>query len=1200
MPDLNAFLRTYRISTDALGRIRNRVFIVGRFNNRQQGPDPDVYLFTDRDVSKDYENNFSGVTVKKFSVTFESFVEALKPAIAEEVVNIGPFPSVRQTIPTGVKQSGTSIIDQYNYFFQRAAATSGQPDYRPGTRQGEEEPVLNVVGKERGKEILRQIRKNLRTFCEYQPKTYHLIEYLADLLQSCTGYEGFPREYVAGHALPNGFPERLIDFLYSENTEKSFSEFLGGVTFEGTPWENLARDAAAREAFCNVVNAFRAVLVFGKADQFRGVMVLGNKSLKDRAEEAVTRVEKDAGGNEKRTTQEPAAEFKEARAAFNGLRQTLRSKVLLSMILEWLVDSLFEIPAVKKLERNKARNTEANRYEAISNAILRDYAANELAAPKRRPSERQREEFAEQLTANFEKLLDLVVADAEPSAEALAALPHPELRDLLGELRRDTALVDTLRIVSGGKDKEMQRAFRDAAKAVIVDVMCPVLYSTPILNVQQLKKYFRQQTTAAYLTAIFYSDRNQDKVREIAENHLAFFEEQIDKQSLAINNVGKIQKLLLGDYVHVLSDKRLKKDLEEGLRVLREVQALLDAADADSMQGAGSITAMRPSAADAKGQAEVEDPLKRTTSGEATIVQVIQARTARAVERTLEQAKARAADKAPAEVAPAPPDAGAQAAPKAPPPAAPAADGTTQADTEPPAESIRQIDAIVNRILAANPPTKAEMDDAERQEIVEKVTQEAMADTRFVGGLVGQLQAFEKTLHLIYSRYAANPDKTAFRNKVERLTLINMMLLNQKDLGFGEVMSNLFQMLLDLIQNTDPDSPNALKFLRKYSLTLYFDDAKLDETKKGNGFAALKKTLEIQADESLQSLVSFVSELRGIKHLFDKVQAANDPGAEIVVVNATAAQFLAWITSDNLNAANPRAKGRLRCGRLVEGQADRVIPPALVYLTDAAFGATPQQAKVAWLKAGSAGLALQQAGASVILPPLCLCASADDNWQKQGDDLVAAAAGFPAPVVVLGPSPRLNDPADSFPTYLPAGYLFAAHMLGAPDQGITIPNQTATSTGRFRKIGYSSAPMRESLDQTVWREPNDAYAFAADFYLYLILQVLGTGLRSGIAPPADVAAEVAPDAFYSCFYFKKGDADNPPNQDAYESSAVLDGAVLGGEALRFALANRLAAGTPLGGVFVGLNAESIRKWAGFHEMADVGWFNRARRAAGLP
>jgi hypothetical protein len=517
------------------------------------------------------------------------------------------------------------------------------------------------------------------------------------------------------------------------------------------------------------------------------------------------------------------------------------------------------------------------------------------------------------------------------------------------------------------------------------------------------------------------------------------------------------------------------------------------------------------------------------------------------------------------------------------------------------------VDRIAKRVLPADGP--ATMTAAERREVVAKVVEEARKEKpEFVGNLVTQLQAFEKTLHLIYSRYKSNPDKTAFRNKVERLTLINMMLLHQKELGFGKVLSNLFQLLLDLIQNTDPKEPDATKFLRDYSLTLYFDDAKLDDSKRGNGYAALKTTLEIQADESLRNVVSFVSELRGVKHLLDKLKTNKD--AEVIVVNATADEFLKWVTNDNLNATYPGAKGRLRCGRLLRrppaappdagDPSDRVAPPALVYLTDSAFGGNPSAAKAAWFQ-NNAGFQLQQVGASVIFPPVCVSTSEAD-WETEGANLLNAARNFPAPVVVLGPSPQLNSEKDSFRTFLPAGYLFAAHLLGAPQQGVVVENQIARSAGRFRKIGYSTASMRDSLSQTVWGEEGDAYQFAADFYLYLILQVLGTGVRSGVAAPPDV--DVSPASFYSCFYFRRDNPKVPADEEVYKTTAALDRAVFGNQALRFSLADKLAPGAPLSEVFVATGPDIMLigdpKHAGMRRMADVAWFNRSRLAAGLP
>ena len=219
----------------------------------------------------------------------------------------------------------------------------------------------------------------------------------------------------------------------------------------------------------------------------------------------------------------------------------------------------------------------------------------------------------------------------------------------------------------------------------------------------------------------------------------------------------------------------------------------------------------------------------------------------------------------------------------------------------------------------------------EKKELTEKLTGEVLQDEVFVGGLSEDIAAFEKTLHLIYSRYNENPDKKTFRNKVERMTLINMMLLFQKELGLGRISSNLYHLLLDLVLHLDPENPDPMAFMREKSLTIYFDDADLDK----GGITALRQTLEVQSAQSLENIVTFVSELRGVKYLMDTV--ASDRDAEVVVVNATANEFLDWVRTDNL--IEGKGDHRLRSGYLVKtgSASNETIPPGLIYMTDIAF-----------------------------------------------------------------------------------------------------------------------------------------------------------------------------------------------------------------------------------------------------------------------
>src|SRR5262249_46944577 len=141
-----------------------------------------------------------------------------------------------------------------------------------------------------------------------------------------------------------------------------------------------------------------------------------------------------------------------------------------------------------------------------------------------------------------------------------------------------------------------------------------------------------------------------------------------------------------------------------------------------------------------------------------------------------------------------------------------------------------------------------------------------------------------------------------------------------------------------------------------------FDDVKL----AGRGVTALRQTLEAQGRNSLDNVVKFVSELRGLKFLMDKVSMR--PDAEVVLVNATADEFLDWLAKDNLTEA--RGLGRLRSGLRVrdDQKSEGSIPPGLVLLTDIAFtGSSPAQ----WLER-LAGEAMRHQGLGVVLPPFCL------------------------------------------------------------------------------------------------------------------------------------------------------------------------------------------------------------------------------------
>jgi hypothetical protein len=1138
---MRKFLEDFQIDVNALSRIKKRVFIVGRFNEAGKAKDPEVFLFTNRnDLSTKYLQNFNA----RYDTRYESFVLALRPAIAERIDKDGRFATVEQVIPKGEDATeGTSVIDVYNYFFQRAIQNTDQEAFTQAKPNLGKE-LLSGNDRERGKDILTQIRSNLQRFCQFQPDTHQVVDAAVILLGRCGREHGLPA-FAAGAPLPGGFAEKLVDFVYQENDRAPFT--TDGLDLSQGPWQKLQKDEKARKMFCNVISAFRDVLLSSSADQYNDIRFRG-QPLGKVAQTCVP--------------EELRKKFQKSRDAFNNIRQILRSKVLLSMILEWLLQAYNDIPEVAKLPPGEEHQWE--RDQAIETAILERWKENKVAPPVKRPSPDERVSFSKSLTQNFEHLLAAILASDEQLESKIEVLPAA-LQELAQEIRKDDQKRRLLATVSGADlGEDIRKGFIDAAKTMLLDVMCPVLYRSPIVSEQQLKKFFRQETMAAYLTAVFLSGKNQDAVRKIAEDHLEFFESKIDERTKKIRDVDDVLKRLLDDFVDVLATPEIQKRLTEGIRVLTEVNGMLESAEMAEDRGAGSIAAIRPFETVKK-----MDTLQNTPASEEVIKVAVPAKVRDALEAKLD-AYARSAS-------------GGDAA------QAGDAEGSAAVAVE--VEERRagtklesKIDEILGKIVMTQAPSE-EMSDEDKQAIVDEVSEKVLGDQKFVGGLSADLQAFEKTLHLIYTRYDENPDKKTFRNKVERMTLINMMLLFKKDLGLGQVASNLYQLLIDLVLHLDPNHPDPKEFLREKSLTLYFDNADLE----AGGITELRQTLEVQGVRSLQNIVNFVSELRGVKYLMDMV--STDPEAEVVVVNATADEFMNWLKRDNLTPGE--GMGRLRSGMLVKtNQAfERAIPPGLVYMTDIAF---TDGGKRGWIETLSS-YSYQNQGLSLVLPPICMSTPSQDRnnlWYQEGEAIAAAASNAPVPVVVAGPSPFLNPPGDGFATTLPAGYLFCAHFLSSPAQHVRNHNIAHESRGRFRIVGYGAAPMRDSLNRVVWSQgEKDTYAFAVDFYLYIVLTLSATAARYGGTQKPNAKA------FYACFY----DNSTVLNKSSYNSSSALNSAFIGADAQRFAM-NQDVSQVPLESVSMAMDPQRnlMRQDAERAVISDVAWFNVARKLAGLP
>ena len=1116
------FVEKYKVDMKAIERLKKRVFIVGRFNQSGVGQSPPaMYLFTKRTVSETYRKNFSDVS----DLSYNSFVQLLKPAVAEKSEAGERFPSIVQVIPRADETLETSfVVDTFNYFFGRAASNSDQPAFKADSPMREDRELLATDAEMRGLGILTQIRRNLQTISTFQHRSFELVEQAARLFQRCAREHGMPA-YAYPDPLPGGFPEKLIDFLYSEDPAGEFD--VDGLTFSGE-WESMQANIGAQAALKAIVGAYRDALL-GSRGLGHGSWVFRNQTLDQHAIACV--------GDAK----DLAGDYVRARSAFNEMRQILRSKVLLSMVLEWVVGSLDGIKDAKAVPAKE----EGNLNRAIGRAILERAKENGLAEPIKRPSAEERRRFTNELTANFAAVLDSLLG------EAVASSLGPELRSLVETMRGNKDVCGALRRMSGhGKDDEQYRAFVDANRTIIMDILCPALFRTPVVTPEILRRELRREMIRSFLAAVLLSDRNDEGVRKIAEDHMLALEERIEKEK--IKDIEGISKLLLGDYLRLIANPATEREVEESIRVLVEADALRQAGYVDDQRPSMVMTIHGDPQAKAIRQTGV--PAASVSASVEGYVRDKLRRAEETVGRENEEAIAT----------------------------------ETALETE--------LDRRIDEIMAAG----ASADDA-RSPVdarVKEVAETMLGDEDLKLRLTDTLSASERALQYIFRRYAEKKHLKRFAGQVERMMLTNLMLLFQEDLGLGKQSSNLYQLLLDMILHLDPEQPNPMEFLREKSLTEYFNNADLS----GAGITDLKQTLKVQALKSLKNIQDFVSELRGISYLMERV--GSDQEAEIIVINATADEFVAWLNRDNLTEGQaPGMLGRLRTGRLVNspGESERVIPPGLVYMTDIAFDGTSKQA---WLDR-LAGLGLSKGSLKFLLPPICLSTGPQSpgdvvqSFEVEGKSLARVAESVSSPVVILGPSPFLNRPDDQFRTVLPAGYLFAAHMLCEPEQKVLNRMVAAKSDGRFRVIGAGEAFLREGLKGVMWgrESEEDPYSFAADFYLYVVLSIIATAQGTDV-PPGPAVTD------YDYFY-----CGEPATEAEWRRAAeLLNNAVFGNEARRFSLWDKLSSQGDLHKVAVAKESGSSASTgvisptmnSTYFTVKHVAWFNAVRRKADLP
>ena len=420
MPAMLAeFIKEHGIDLKAIERMRKRVMVVGRFNNKpfDDKKTPDLYLFTNRqDVAGTrYAENFELLR----SLDYTSFVDALKPRIAEREDPVETFkqangvPLVMDVVKLDASNTDANsyVINALNYFFLRAVSTTEHDQFK------KDSPSLpNLLDKQAGQTIYTQFRANLSTFCEFQPRSVELIDAIAKLFVECTGGNAIPLGYSYGEKLPVHFAEKFIDYLYDEDGSGEFK--LDGIDFSVGCWHGLVTNERSRTAFRDIVTAFKnAILDY--PPMFTGTRYT-NGNLSSLSRNAVSG--------------ELSQEFRKSKDAFSMLRQIMRSKVLLSMILEWVLNEMKELPDVRNLQEGKQKNM------AIEKAIMEDWEDNGLAKPIKRPAPEERSSFTKAMGTSFESLIEALLSEDESKMDDLT----DELKALAEQIKEDPQKMEAL------------------------------------------------------------------------------------------------------------------------------------------------------------------------------------------------------------------------------------------------------------------------------------------------------------------------------------------------------------------------------------------------------------------------------------------------------------------------------------------------------------------------------------------------------------------------------------------------------------------------------------------------------------------------------------------------------------------------------------------------------------------------------------
>lgn len=1096
---LQQLIEYYGIQISTLEDIKKRVFIVGRFNTADQ--EPSAYLFS---AKKRQDSRFKACR----DLSYASFIDVIRPTLTE-------FYSEQETVPgeylpyftltpqkmNSQKGDSSYIVDPFNYFFQRATSTAEHPHF---TNKGSNKAPMNLLTDTPGETIYKQIRSSLKVYCSFQWRNYELIRAFAQLLKK-SGNWGVPVGYSDGFELPVKFVPLFINYLYQEGTQPFDAELIGCDSQQ--IWKVAKNDPRFLSNFQKLVTAFKAYLLNpASRDNIDDIKL-------DELPRLVDSNLRDA--------------FFSSREAFNILRQIIRSKVLLSMVLQWAIGHFHNLSSVKNVVGDINKNI------AIENAIKN--GSDGLMKPNAKLVEGL---SVSELISDFKKHFRtiLMYVDRYPlTVQEFESLPEILKRIGTGILQ-DSKKTAHVKYIMNEMEPEQKEATIKALESYIADVVIPRMLKEPGLTLAELKKK---------LDSYEFELIQALTLHEVADSNAmtSFFGKKDFKERDEII----MQAIEIG--IGIIGQGEVIKKVRENAITNSNIKLLGVLSSANT--GLGAVSTFLPPMEDNITAGYI--PNLVNTNTEQKLIEL--GLDLSSTKDKVLLISSRASEVSSERLLNAP---------------------ENNSDVE-----ANDIDDTIRTLANVEKSTLL-------NSLKLYVTNEnkVLAKTEIIDIVKNDVKSYYYSLSKIYKKYSDPDLLPEFKNKVEAMTLCQLLLINKNELHLEKAGTNLFDLLIDLVEKmNNPENPDLKQFFVDHSLTKYISFKHFGNN--GVGFSALETVLKNQTEESLANVVQYVSELHGIKYMFDFL---NGNDCEVVVINAHGDEYINWI-KDNLDNGD---NNLLNPAGLANSNAGNPQFPIVTCMTELAFNkfgwSSTLSQKRSFLESLSQFKSYNPGSNKILLPPICVSTSVFDKkneWAMEGKSLQADSSNIICASIILGPSVPLNKADDLlFRTVLSSGYLFCTHLLsGYKEQLINLKNVSTGPLGRFRIIGNGSFGITNSMTNLIsGSDPLDSnYSFASDFYLYIIGLTATAMKYSGKPSPAELLGKNQFWKEYYSNFFSFADFKAP-----HANSRIFDKVSIHKNMTDWSLKNDISLGLDLEGVCFFNDARNRNS---FLEFTGVSWFN---------